>query len=79
MDSIKSCASALVVEGVNSIGDFAQDFSSEGDARQLLHARVLANGFWRALIMWIRLTHVLKLTQQPANNSLTRGGSQGAA
>jgi hypothetical protein len=58
MDAIKRCASASIVEGLNNIGDFTQNFFSEGDARQLVHVRILANEFGRALIIWIRLTHV---------------------
>jgi hypothetical protein len=50
VDAIKRSASALIVEGLNNIGDVTQNFSSEGDARQFFHARILANEFWRALM-----------------------------
>lgn len=77
MDAIKRSASALIVERLNHIGDVTQNFSSEGDASQFFHARILAREFRRALMMWIPLTHVPEPRSDRQNDLLTRRISQG--
>jgi hypothetical protein len=43
MDTIKRWARASVVEGLNDIGDLAQNFLSEGEMRQLFHVGALVD------------------------------------